>query len=117
MQVAGALGHTDVPLLRIDRPSQRALRGDRIDEQSAAVNAYLRGHRVKLQVDYTHFHAEHMATGLDALGAPNAAPRARRHSARILISPVYSVTGRGAEGRQLSHCALWWYTFGPGDSG
>jgi hypothetical protein len=25
-----------------------------VDEQSAALNAYLRGHNAKLQVDYTH---------------------------------------------------------------
>ena len=36
------------------------------------MNAYLRGQRVKVQVDYTHFHVEQMATGVDALSAPNA---------------------------------------------
>jgi hypothetical protein len=36
------------------------------------VNAYLRGRRVKVQVDYTHLHAEQMATGADAFSGPNA---------------------------------------------
>ena len=31
----------------------------------------LRGHRVKVQVDYTHAHAEDTTTGLDAATAPN----------------------------------------------
>ena len=34
------------------------------------MNAYLRGHRMKLQVDYTHLHAEDRATGLEAGSAP-----------------------------------------------
>ena len=44
-------------------PDERARLGDRVDEQSAAVNAYLRGHRVKVQVDYTHLHAEERRPG------------------------------------------------------
>ena len=71
LQVAARFGHTDVPLFG-STALDRALHGDRITEEAAAVNAYLRGQRVKVQVDYTHFHAEQMATGVDALSAPNA---------------------------------------------
>jgi hypothetical protein len=69
LQVAARIGHTDVPLYG-STPEDRARLGDRIDEQSVALNAYLRGHRVKFQADYTHSHAENAATGLDALSAP-----------------------------------------------
>ncbi|HXU02799.1 MAG TPA: porin [Polyangia bacterium] len=70
LQVAARLGHTDVPLYGATQEDRLRL-GDRIDEQSAAVNAYLRGHRTKVQVDYTHSHAENAMTGLDARSAPN----------------------------------------------
>jgi hypothetical protein len=70
LQVAGRIGSTDVPRYG-STPVQRALVGDHVDEQGAAVNAYLRGHRVKVQVDYTHAHAEDTTTGLDAATAPN----------------------------------------------
>jgi len=69
VQVAGRIGHTDEPRYG-STPLQRALFGDRVNEQAVAVNAYLRGHRVKAQVDYTHLHAEDAATGLDAQNAP-----------------------------------------------
>jgi len=69
LQLAARVGHTDVPRYG-STPAQRALFGDQIDEQSAAVNAYLRGHRVKVQVDYTHSHAEDATTGLPAQSAP-----------------------------------------------
>src|SRR5204862_1771884 len=70
LQVAGRIGRTDEPRYGAT-PIERALLGTRVDEQSAALNAYLRGHRVKVQVDYTHLHAEDQATGLDAGSAPN----------------------------------------------
>jgi hypothetical protein len=70
LQVAGRIGSTDVPRYG-STPVQRALVGDHVDEQSAAVNTYLRGQRVKVQVDYTHAHAEDTSTGLDAATAPN----------------------------------------------
>jgi len=70
LQVAGRIGSTDVPRYG-STPVQRALFGDHVDEQSAAVNGYLRGHRVKVQVDYTHAQAEDTTTGLDAATAPN----------------------------------------------
>jgi hypothetical protein len=69
LQVAARFGHTDVPLFG-STALDRVLHGDRITEEAAAVNAYLRGQRVKLQVDYTHLHAEDRATGLDAGSAP-----------------------------------------------
>ena len=53
LQVAGRLGRTDVPALRHRPPRTSRAARHRVDEQSVAVNAYLRGHRVKLQVDYT----------------------------------------------------------------
>jgi hypothetical protein len=69
LQVAGRVARTDVPLYG-STPGQRALFGDRIDEQGAAVSAYVRGRRIKLQVDYTHLHSVYAATGADAGSAP-----------------------------------------------
>jgi hypothetical protein len=69
LQVAGRLGATDEPRFGAT-PADRVRLGTHVDEQSAAVNAYLRDHRVKVQVDYTHQHWEDGATGLDAGSAP-----------------------------------------------
>jgi hypothetical protein len=69
LQVAARIGATDVPRYGAT-PADRVLLGDHVDEQAVAVNAYLRGHRVKVQVDYTHLHAEDRATGLAAATAP-----------------------------------------------
>jgi hypothetical protein len=70
LQVAGRLASTDVPRYG-STPLQRALLGTHVDEQSAALNAYLREHRVKIQVDYTHLDAQDTSTGLDAATAPD----------------------------------------------
>ena len=66
LQVAGRLGRSDLPLY--GAPTDVHLRtGTRIDEESVAVSAYLRGsHLIKLQVDYSHL------TAHDALSAPEA---------------------------------------------
>jgi hypothetical protein len=69
LQVAGRIGATDVPRYGAT-PAARVLLGDHVTEQGAAVNAYLRGRRVMVQVDYTHLHAEDNATGLAAATAP-----------------------------------------------
>jgi hypothetical protein len=69
LQIAARIGRTDVPRYG-STPEERALFGTRINEQSAAVNAYLRGHRVKLQVDYTHTRATDMETGMPAGSGP-----------------------------------------------
>ena len=115
LQVAGRIGSTDVPRYG-STPVQRALVGDHVDEQSAAVNAYLRGHRVKVQVDYTHAHAEDTTTGLDAATARTSTGCGR---------PFRSVSepkSPGGEFRKVAgpkaapgpNSALWWYKFGPG---
>jgi hypothetical protein len=71
LQVAGRLGQTAVPRYK-STPTERARLGTEIDEQSVAINAYLRGsHRIKLQVDYTHLHATDATTGLAAGSAPD----------------------------------------------
>ena len=71
LQVAGRLGHTDVPRYK-STPVERARLGTEVNEQSVAINAYLRGsHRTKLQVDYTHLHGEDATTGVDAGSAPD----------------------------------------------
>jgi hypothetical protein len=72
LQVAARVGSTDVPRYG-STPAERARLGSHIDEQSAAVNAYLSGHRAKLQVDYTHLHAEDRTTTttLDATSRPD----------------------------------------------
>jgi hypothetical protein len=66
LQFAGRLGRSDLPLY--GAPTEVHLRrGTRIDEESLAVSAYLRGsHLIKLQVDYSHL------TAHDALSAPSA---------------------------------------------
>ena len=69
LQVAARIGDTDEPRYG-STPAERARLGTHVNEQSGAVNAYLRGHRVKVQVDYTHSHATDEPTGLDAGTAP-----------------------------------------------
>lgn len=66
LQVAARAGWTDQPRYG-STPAERALTGDHVNEQSAAVNAYLRGHRIKVQVDYTHSYA----TDKELPGTPN----------------------------------------------
>jgi hypothetical protein len=53
LQVAGRIARSDQPYFGVDDVEYK-LRGDRIDEQALGLNAYLRGHHAKLQVDYTH---------------------------------------------------------------
>ena len=53
LQVAARAGHTDLPLYGATA-EQRLLAGSSQNEQSAVVSSYLRGHRVKAQVEYSH---------------------------------------------------------------
>ncbi len=53
LQVAARVGHTDLPLYGATA-EQRLLAGTSQNEQSAVVSSYLRGHRVKAQVQYSH---------------------------------------------------------------
>jgi hypothetical protein len=53
LQVAARAGHTDLPLYGATA-EQRLLAGTSQNEQSAVVSSYLRGHRVKAQVQYSH---------------------------------------------------------------
>jgi len=53
LQLAGRVGHTDLPLYGATA-QQHFLAGTYQNEQAGAVSAYIRGHRVKAQVDYTH---------------------------------------------------------------
>ena len=53
LQVAARAGHTDLPLYGATA-EQRLLAGSHQNEQSAVVSSYLRGHRVKAQVEYSH---------------------------------------------------------------
>jgi hypothetical protein len=69
LSVAARIGETDEPRYG-STPEDRLRLGTHVDEQAAAVNAYLRGNRVKAQVDYTHLHTVNAATGLDAAIAP-----------------------------------------------
>jgi hypothetical protein len=65
LQLAARAGRTDLPLYGATA-LEHLLRGSRQDEQSGAVSAYLRGHRVKVQMDYSHL------TSPDAQSAPAA---------------------------------------------
>jgi hypothetical protein len=53
LQVAARAGHTELPLYGATA-EQRLLAGSSQNEQSAVVSSYLRGHRVKAQVQYSH---------------------------------------------------------------
>lgn len=53
LQVAARAGHTDLPLYGATA-EQRLLAGTSQNEQSAVVSSYVRGHRVKAQVQYSH---------------------------------------------------------------
>ena len=53
LQLAARVGHTDLPLYGATA-QQRLLAGRSQNEQSAVVSSYLRGHRVKAQVQYSH---------------------------------------------------------------
>lgn len=63
LQVAARVGRSDLPLYGATL-DEHVRRGNRIDEQSVAVSSYVRGHRIKLQVDYSHFESR------DAASAP-----------------------------------------------
>jgi len=60
LQLAARAGRSDLPLYGATL-AERQLRGNRVDEQSGAVNAYLRRHDVKLQVDYSHLRSQGVA--------------------------------------------------------
>ena len=53
LQVAARVGHTDLPLYGATL-AERQLAGTFQNEQSGAVSAYVRGHRIKVQMDYSH---------------------------------------------------------------
>lgn len=53
LQLAARVGRTDLPLYGATA-AQRLLAGTYQNEQAGAVSAYIHGHRVKAQVDYTH---------------------------------------------------------------
>ena len=53
LQLAARVGQTDLPLYGATA-EQRLLAGSSQNEQSAVVSSYLRGHRVKAQVQYSH---------------------------------------------------------------
>jgi hypothetical protein len=53
VQLGARIGHTDLPLYGITE-AQRILAGTYTNEQSGVVSSYVRGHRVKAQVEYSH---------------------------------------------------------------
>ncbi len=53
LQVGARVGRTDLPLYGITE-AQRILAGTYQNEQSGVVSSYIRGHRVKAQVEYSH---------------------------------------------------------------
>jgi Phosphate-selective porin O and P len=53
LQVVGRVGRTDLPLYGA-LATDRLLQGTRTTEESGGLSAYLRGHDVKLQLNYTH---------------------------------------------------------------
>jgi Phosphate-selective porin O and P len=65
LQLAARVGRADLALYGATA-EEHLLRGSRLDEQSGAINLYLRGHRIKVQADYSHL------TSPDAQTAPTA---------------------------------------------
>jgi hypothetical protein len=63
LQLVARVGRTDLPLYGLSA-ADRLLRGSETTEEVGGVNAYLRGHDVKIQVDYTH------SSSSDAQSAP-----------------------------------------------
>jgi TolA-binding protein len=53
LEVAARIGHTDLPLYGATGAA-RALAGSWENEQSGVVAAYVRGHRIKAQAEYSH---------------------------------------------------------------
>jgi hypothetical protein len=53
LEIAARAGHTDLPLYGATATEHR-LAGSAENEQSALVAAYLRGHRIKAQAEYSH---------------------------------------------------------------
>ena len=53
LQIGARLSHTDLPLYGATA-AQRTLTGTRQNEQSGVVSAYIRGHRVKAQAEFSH---------------------------------------------------------------
>jgi hypothetical protein len=53
LQVAARVSHADLPMYGATR-QQHALAGTYQNEQSGAMSAYIRGHRVKAQVEFNH---------------------------------------------------------------
>jgi hypothetical protein len=73
LQVAARVGHTDLPLYGATA-EQRLLAGTSQNEQSAVVSSYLRGERVKAQVQYSHLTSD-----------GQTAPRANRIQAAVQV--------------------------------
>jgi phosphate-selective porin OprO/OprP len=65
LQIAARIGRADLPLYGASA-EEHLLRGTREDEQSGAMSAYLRGHRIKVQMDVSHLSSP------DAQTAPTA---------------------------------------------
>jgi hypothetical protein len=53
LQVAARVSHTDLPLYGATQ-AQRVLAGTYENEQTGGLSAYIRGHRVKAQVEFSH---------------------------------------------------------------
>jgi len=80
LQVAARIDETDQPRYGAT-PAALMLTGNHVSEQSGAVNAYLRGHRVKIQVDYTHSHATYQAPDVASVAAASGPTQHRVRAA------------------------------------
>jgi hypothetical protein len=61
LQVAVRIERTDLPLYGATLAVRQAS-GDHVDAQTGAISAYLRGHQVKVQLDYTHLRTAGVVT-------------------------------------------------------
>jgi hypothetical protein len=70
LQLSARVERTDLPLYGVTL-AQREASGSRIDAQTGAISAYVRGHDLKVQVDYTHLRTAGVTTA-DGLYSPDS---------------------------------------------
>jgi hypothetical protein len=83
LSVAARVESTDLPLYGVSL-AERQARGSHLDGQTAAVNAFLRGHDLKLQLDYSHLRTEDIAVA-GGSGTYSADSHRLRASAQLMF--------------------------------
>jgi len=71
LAVDARVERTDLPLYGAT-PAQRKASGDHIDGQTAGVSAFLRGHDLKIQADYTHLRTTDVVSLVGTFYSPDS---------------------------------------------